>query len=197
MAKKNTSKDLWLIKPDIKKAKDKQCVAEAWVLTGNAKSLFGCKDAEIKAMLFWQDANIRIESKTQPKINLDGNEDIFTWKTKIIDTEFLGKSNLNIEFSDAMPDEIKNNLKGKISKDPRTIIEFLVDNGWKQHEYSVWILSPLIMEKLESQENSEEWDYKCLKKTCGWTGTVDECDFDDDGNISCPNCGNNKLQMKD
>lgn len=196
MTTENRSKDLWLVKPDIKKAENKQCVGEAWVLTGNAKSPFGCKGAEIKVMLFWEDINIVIESKTQPKINIHGNEDIYSWKSKIISTEFSGGNFLNIEFSDAMPNDTQKNLKEKIAKDPKTIIEFLADNGWKKHEYSVWVLAPLIISKMEVSE-AKDWDYRCTKKSCGWHGTVDECDFDDGGNVSCPNCGNNKLQMKD
>ncbi len=160
LLEKNTLKNLWLVKPDKKKANEKQCIAEAWVLTGNSKSPFGCKGAEIKAMLFWEDANIYVESKAQPKINLKGNEDIYTWKSKVVDTEFLGKKILNIEFSDAMSEDIKKNLKEKISKDPKTIIEFLADNGWKKHEYSVWILAPLIINKFEKTESNKAGIFK-------------------------------------
>ena len=41
----------------------------------------------------------------------------------------------------------------------------------------------------------DKWDYRCT--LCEWKGTVDECEFDDWGQLSCPMCGESELEMND
>jgi Zn finger protein HypA/HybF involved in hydrogenase expression len=43
--------------------------------------------------------------------------------------------------------------------------------------------------------STKEELYKC--NTCNWVGSDDECDFDEEGHLVCPLCGDKNLELRE